>query len=440
MGQGQRRWSCIESEGEVGMIESALKANSQVTDYRINTNRNKSYELFFVKGKLETVRRTNTCDTEVTVYVAHDGFLGLSQFYVYPSTTEAQLNALIEGAVQKSLLISNQTYSLPENEEGEYTVESNFAEFQPDELAAVISDTVFDANTIENGSLNSVEVFINCRNESVLNSRGIRKSQVRYDAMVEAIPTYNGADQSVELYEQYNFSNLDKNDLYHEISGMMNAVKARYEAIHPDQPISCNVILNKLELTELFQSIAQNLHYRSVYAHSTMFHKGDAIQKAPDGDLINITMSGEARGNIRSTKFDTDGVSLGTIDIVTDGKAINYFGSTRFGQYLGEKPTGELRCLCVKSGSIPEDQFSKGEYLEIVSMSGLQVDFFNDYIGGEVRLAYYSDGKTVTPVTGISISGSVSDVLNHIQLSQKTAIHNGYIGPEKAILSGMKIF
>ena len=73
-------------------------------------------------------------------------------------------------------------------------------------------------------------------------------------------------------------------------------------------------------------------------------------------------------------------------------------------------------------------------------MSGLQVDFYSDYIGGEIRLAYYHDGSTVTPVTGISVSGSLGEVLDRIRLSAETSVHNGYTGPSKAILRGTKIF
>lgn len=90
-----------------------LRENPGVTDYIINTHEKKSYEMFFVKGKLETVRCTNTCDTSVTVYAAHDAFLGNADFFVYPSTTEEQVKGLIEEAVQKALLINNKPYSLP---------------------------------------------------------------------------------------------------------------------------------------------------------------------------------------------------------------------------------------------------------------------------------------------------------------------------------------
>jgi predicted Zn-dependent protease len=73
-------------------------------------------------------------------------------------------------------------------------------------------------------------------------------------------------------------------------------------------------------------------------------------------------------------------------------------------------------------------------------MSGLQVDPFNDYIGGEIRLAYYCDGEKTMPVTGISITGSLKQVLSSIRLSAEIAAEDGYTGPAKAILQDMKIF
>ena len=417
-----------------------LQANAQVSGYKINIHKKESCELFFVKGKLETVRRTNTCDKEVTVYVDHGEFKGDSQFFVYPSTTDAQLKTLIEDAVAKALLINNKHYTLPACDEGNFLVDSNFADYDPADLATTVSTAVFEANTIENASLNSVEVFINKHTETVLNSNGLNKTQTRYDAMVEAIPTYNGETMSVELYEQYNFGSLDLTALREEIAGKMAEVKARYEAVQPDFSLEGAVILNKLELADLFFNIARNLGYGTVYSHSNLWSKGDAIQKDPQGDIIGIVMAGQAEGSIRSSKFDNDGLSLSSIRIVDGGKAAAYYGSNRYGQYLGETPTGDLRCLLADAGSVSAAEFETGKYLEVVSMSGLQVDFFNDYIGGEVRLAYYHDGDKTIPVTGVSISGKLSQVLDRIRFSSETAVHGGYVGPAKAALQDMKIF
>ena len=421
-------------------IIAQLNQNPLVSDYKLNLRAKESYECFYVKGKLETVRCTDTCDKIVTVYADHDGFKGDSQFFVYASTTEEALAQLIESAAQKALLLDNAMYDLPEKETGEFTVDSNFRDVPLAQLAEQIAQTVFAANTAENADLNSVEVFVNRHTDTVVNSRGVHKTQVRYDAMVETIPTYNGETESVELYHQYNFSSLDLAQLDKEIREKLQEVTARAAAVKPDFPLDCKVILNKQELCELFESISHDLNFATVYAHAGLFHKGDDIQAEPTGDTITITMAGALPGNIHSAAFDGDGMTLCDRTIVEKGKAIAYYGANRFGQYLGEVPTGNLGCLQVAPGSACRHCLNAAPYLEVVSMSGLQVDFFNDYIGGEVRLAYYHDGEKNIPVTGISITGSLKQVLSSIRLSQEVGTFNGYHSPVKAILQDMKIF
>ena len=112
-------------------VMDLLAADQRICDYKINIRKKESYELFFVKGSLETVRCTDTCDKEVTVYVAHDAFKGEAQFFIYPSTTDEQLRGLIDEAVEKALLINNRTFELPEGENGSFAVESNFADYDP---------------------------------------------------------------------------------------------------------------------------------------------------------------------------------------------------------------------------------------------------------------------------------------------------------------------
>ena len=424
----------------INTVMKFLRDDSRVSDHKVNIHQKNSYELFFVKGKLETVRRTNVRDVQVTVYVDHDGFRGDSQFLIYPYTTAEDLQDLIDEAVAKALLINNQHFTLPENETGDFEIESNFGACPISDLAANITKAVFEADIVENASLNSVEIFVNEHVETIRNSRGIEKRQHRYDAMVETIPTYNGEKQSVELYHQYNFSSFDHDTIVSEVRDMLLAAKARYEAITPDFTISCPVILNKQELSELFDTVVWDLSYASVYARANLFQKGDAIQTAPTGDRIGITMAGAVEGNVYSRKFDADGLTLRDIRVVEDGKALNYYGANRNGQYLGEVPTGTLQCLCVDTGSVPTEEFRKGPYLEVISMSGLQVDFNSDYIGGEVRLAYYHDGEKITPVTGISISGRASEVLNNLHLSSEIAVADSYTGPKKALIDCMKIY
>lgn len=421
-------------------VMEQLKKDSRISDYRINIHGRESYELFFVKGKLETLRRTDTWDKEVTVYVNHGDYKGEAQFFIYPSTTEAQIDTFIEEAVQKALLIQNKNFELPAGEQGTFAVDSGFARGEVSDHAAAIHQAVFAALTAEDTALNSVEIFLNKHIRSVENSRGLKKEQVSYDAMVEAIPTYNGKEQSVELYLQHNFGNPDPEDITAKIAQGLKEVSDRYIATKPETIPACKVILQEQELAQLCWSIARGLNFATVFSGRNLFRKGDAIQKDPTGDKLTITMRGTIPGSIRSAAFDADGVALKEQTIVSEGVVSNYYGSNRYGQYLGETPTGDLPCLQVNPGSAKDGELKEGKWLSVVSMSGLQVDFYKDYIGGEVRLAYYHDGEKTLPVTGISISGKLSQVLSQIRLSGKTTVYNGYQGPEQAILQEMQIF
>lgn len=417
-----------------------LISHKGVCDYKINLDRKESYELFFIKGSLETVRNTDNTDKEVTVYVDHNGFRGHASFFVYPSTTGEDLDRLIDEAVQKAKLIENPAYTLPAGETGEYAVETDFTGYDASELAAKIANTVFDANTLAVTSLNAVEVFINRITETVVNSRGLRKTQTRWTAMVEAIPTATEDGESAELYEQVNFNALDLPSLSHEIADKLAQTKARLDARRMEVTGSPKVILNSQELMELFWNFADDLDYAAVYSHHNVYKKGDYVQTAPEGDSLGITMTASLPGSAGSRCFDRDGMTLSQTRIIDSGKAVTCHGSNRFGQYLQEKPTGLLPCLRLDPGTAGEADFFTGPYLEVLSMSGIQTDFYSDYVGGEIRLAHWHDGETIRPVTGVSISGKLSDVLNHIRFSKDCALCGNYYGPKKAMIERMKIF
>ena len=105
--------------------------------------------------------------------------------------------------------------------------------------------------------------------------------------------------------------------------------------------------------------------------------------------------------------------------------------------YLNMKETGDLKCAKLRGGSLDINKLDK--YIEIVSMSGLQTDLRNDYIGGEVRLAILHDGNKEIPITGFSISGSLKENLNNLQLSNNIVRVDRYEGPDLLKLSKISI-
>lgn len=419
-------------------IEKLLKENTTISGYRVRSERIESYELFFVHSKLETVRSTDTTNTDVTVYVDHDEKKGDASFKVYASTEEDEAREKISDAADKARNINNQFYTLPENETLDGTIESNFADYEPKLLAKLIADTVFTADMCENGSINALEIFINKHTVNVKNSCGIDKKEVKYSAMVEAIPTHNG-DESVELYECKRFNNFDELDIKNEIEEKMREVRDRGRATPPAEKLTCKVALGAHELASLFSNVARNCNYSAVYTRSNLFSVGDAVQKAPTGDKISITMKGSVKGSVSSAIFDADGVTLKDTEIVKDGVVSAYFGPHRYAQYLDAPSTGNLSCMQIATGTLTDDELLNTPYFKCASMSGLQVDPFNDYIGGEVRLAYYCDGEKRIPLTGISISGKLSEALNSMRLSDEEICSGGYKGPKIALFDGIAV-
>ena len=419
-------------------IINILKATDGISDYKVRTVRRESSELFFVHRSLETVRSTDTCDVKVTVYVLHDGAMGEATFSVYSSFDDGRIAGEIEKAKKKASIISNKPYSLPEGEKASFVSDSNFARYKASELASMIANACFEADSLEGGSINALEIFVYKDTVSVKNSRGVDKTEVVYRAMAEAIPTWNGGE-SVELYEQYNFTEFDKDAIVCEMSEKMREVRDRYEARVPKEKLDCPVVLGASELEQLFYDLVTNLSFGAVYQHSNAFSVGDEIQKDNKGDGLTVTMRGQIKGSVRSAFFDGDGVTLCDRTVIENGKATSLWGGTRYAQYLGESATGNLGCISVACGTLTEEQKKSAPYFRCASMSGLQVDIYNDYIGGEVRLAYYFDGEREIPVTGISISGKLSEALSNMRLSNTETVRESYCGPAYAMLSGIEI-
>ncbi len=419
-------------------IYKLLGENTDINAWKVQRSAVESYELFFVHEKLETVRATDTESVSVTVYSDHDGKRGNASFKLFASTTEDEARKKIADAAAKAALISNEFYTLPSDESLDGHIPSSFDDEDIKAAAEKIARAVFSADMLGRGSVNALEIFINKNRISVKNSCGIDKCETKYTAMVEAIPTWTDGG-SVELYSAEWFSSLDEIKLKSDIEQKMREVRDRGAAEKPSTALSCPVLISAGELSELCVELTYGLNFASVYSHANPFSVGDAVQKAPTGDKLTVTRRGVIPGSASSALFDEDGTTLIDAEVIRDGVAVGYYGAGRFAQYLEKTPTGNLACVELKVGSLTDAELKSAPYFECVSMSGLQVDVFNDYIGGEVRLAYYFDGEKKIPLTGISISGKLSDALNSIRLAQECTTRGRYIGPKYALLEGIAI-
>ena len=417
-----------------------LKQNSQLSGWRVNETATKSYELFFVHKNVETVRATDTLTTSVTVYVDHDGKKGESSFDLSAAMGEAEIQKKIDAAVQRARLVFNEPYELPDGGELDKDLPSNIWDADPQALGREIADAVFAADTVPGGSINACEIFLYKDTVRVRNSRGIDKTQRIGRVMIEAIPTFTEGSESVELYEDYRFTEFDAAKVTAEIARRMAEVRDRFQAKKPQTPMEISVLLRPMEIRNLLWELADDLNYSAVYSHGNLHKTGDNLQENGTGDKLTVTLKAQTLGSEKSSWFDTDGAFFRDTRVIENGVVASYYGSSRFGQYLKiQEPTGNLPCMKVEAGSMTATDMKAKPYLECASLSGIQVDLFNDYIGGEIRLAYYFDGEKTVPVSGISMSGKLSDVLAHMRLSRETVIEGAYEGPALLLMPGMKV-
>lgn len=424
---------------DIVYVQSLLQAHG-VASYKITQTDTASYEMFFVKGRLETVRSTDTRDLSVTVYVDHDGKTGSSTVQVYPSQEEAEMAEAIASALRRARLVFDEPYDLPTGGTEVYEDDGALTKLPPEQIGADIAEAVFGAPAPEGAAVNALEIFVKDSAVRVMNSRGIDKTRHKRTASLEYIPTYNGKDGSVELYQFDTLAVLDTEALRASVSEHMADVAARMEAKAPTAALACPVLLPIREFRSLVRELAHDLSYQTVYNRSNLRSVGDAVQPDCVGDAMTITACRTVEGSPLGAPFDGDGTTLVDRVLIRDGVCVGRFGSHRFARYLGEEPTGQLPCLCVAAGSVSAETLRAEAHLACVSMSGLQVDLFNDYIGGEVRLAYYFDGKTRIPVTGISISGKLSEALRTLTMSTECATEDSYHGPVLARIDGLQIF
>ncbi len=416
-----------------------LNGVKKASGWQITENAKTSNELFFVHEKLETVRATDTVDTLVTIYVEHDDCLGDSSFSVYSYMSDEDILNKINAAIERAKLVFNRPYKLVEGEKLVAEIPSDMNGKDKIKLAESIADAVFAAKAPEGGSLNALEVFVNDVKTRVVNSRGLDKTQTKRYAFVEAIPTFTDEKQSVEVYFSADFSNFDKDKLTEDISTKLAEAKARSVAQKPTTPMRVNVVLRADDISALLDELSSDMSYSAAYTQSDYYKIGDDICGG-NGDKITLTLFGVVEGSKASSYFDDDGVALSSVTLVKDGVVTAKHGSNRFGQYLGvERPSGVLPCKALETGSLSQEKLSSEPYIECVALSALQVDVYSDYIGGEIRTAFYHDGKSCTPVTGITMSAKLSEVLKTALLSDKCVVQGSYKGPDKMLLKNVSV-
>ena len=405
----------------------------EISDWRITDYKILSTELFYVADRLETTRRTERAETEVTVYVDKDDKRGEATALCYDYMTYEELKEKIEDAVYSASFAMNRFYEIPEPSDREIPeMTSNLKGKDFREVMDLLVDAVFRADCHKNGYLSATEFFLKEKTVRIMNSRGIDVTQTYYTGNVELIPSWKTEKDDVETYHWISFENFDPEAITKETEEKILQAKARHEAVKPELSGSVKVILQEEDVSSIFWYYAYELSYQGKYDGSNRYEIGDCLQgNEVTGDKINLKLTPFYPGAVDSYYVDGNGIIMSELELIRDGIALNRFGSFRTGYYLGIKePTGYIPVAVVREGTKSISEMKAEPYLHIVQFSDMQVDPDSGFFGGEVRLGYYFDGEKEYPVTGISVSGNIRTLGGKMRFSsESTTIHN-YHGPK----------
>ncbi len=423
-------------------IKKGLASFSQVSDYKIIHHSKKSHELFYVFKRLETSRATSLEDYQITVYVDDQEFRGCSTIAIDAAMSDEEIHSRIEKAVYRASFIKDVRYELPApSNKPQEKMESNMAEHSLAEWIEKVSEAVFAADTAKDCWLAATEIFLYDEDFEVINSKGINEKYHKYSGMIETIPTSTKSKEEFEIYENSEFGNIDLKAITHRVKEVLQVAKDRAQAVALPKGVNCKVILAAHDISGFYGYFANQLDYASVFQKMSTFELGKSCQgEKIEGDKISVSVVPVIKECVRSAPIDQDGIVLSEVKLVEQGVAKQYHGASRWGQYLKiANPTGSCPIVVVAAGSKSVAEMHQEPYLECVLFSGLQVDAFSGYIGGEVRLGYYFDGHQVIPVTGFTISGNLAEVKANMRLSKEIIKQKNCVGPSHIEIKKMGI-
>ena len=434
MGSRFRWWRMLESEGEDWMIKQIVKAlkAKEVYAYKIEEKSTISHQAFFVLGKLETNRMVNTNEYLVTVYKQFDEFLGSSSFTLSHKVSKKELETLIDNCLYAASFVKNKKYDLPVGEKKKTFTEKPLA-VDVNQAIDQIAHCFIDLHE-ENIRFNALEIFYNTTKTTLVNSNGVNYSKTLSDVMGEAIPSFDGVEK-VELYKQFHYKDLDFDAIKRNAVEALEDVKARYAAKPIKDVSKLDVILSNEDILEFFRNVIMDYSYQSIYKGNTNKRIGDLIQDENANQLINLSLMPSSKAD----GFDDDGILLNKFEVIKDGRLVNYFGGAQYASYLDLKPLGSARKIYVSKGKTSYKEMTKKPYLRIIALSGIQIETYSDYIGGEVRLAIYFDGEKEIPVSSFSFSGSYKEALKTLSLSKEEISIRNYQGPKYLKIKDMDI-
>lgn len=429
----------------VELIKKLLSDNKEISAWKINTKETEADEMFYVGKTLNMNRAKRVTHIMLTVYkdFEADGikYRGSYTTEIHPTMKENEIKDIIDNAVFAAGFVKNKYYPLAARYDVKPEVhDSSFKSRPLVEFTPLITDAIFKADNYENGKVNSAELFLNKVNNKIINSEGVDVQFSGYNGFMEFVTNCRGKKEEIELYKNMSFSDFKPDKITVSVDKMINLCKEKAEAKPTPALKKGTVLLTGESVKELLSYYVVQASASSVYKNISTLKIGENVQgENIKGDRINMKLDPKLSDSTFSAPYDSDGFPLSEVSVYEDGVLKRYWGDVEYSYYLNVEPTGNIENVVVGCGSKSEEEMKKEPYLELIAFSDFQMDGFTGDFAGEIRLGWYYDGTTRTPVTGGSISGNIKLLHNNMYLSKEDQQINNFAGPNTIQLFDVSI-
>ena len=393
------------------------------------------WEFYFIRHRLDQHRTKAVDSFSVKVYKKLEGgrFLGSASAQIAPDASDEEMRRTVEDLCRDASYVKNPFYTLNKPAAAEPAPEP-----APMDMKAVCRDFLRAMRSVpetETEDLNSYEIFVSEIRRRFMNSEGIDVTSVYPSSMVEAVVNARKNGHEIELYRMLKSGTCDPEQLIKELSEALTYGRDKLTASPTPALEKADVVFSTDPAREIYSYFVSKLNTAMVYRGMSDWKTGDTV--APENLTIRAVKT--LPNSSWNMPYDEEGAPIRDLALIDQGKAVSYWGTRQFSQYMKLENSFDVYNFAVSGGTESAADLRAGDFLEVVEFSDFQVDEITGDIAGEIRLAYlHRDGK-VTPVSGGSVSGSMAELAKTMRFSKESRQYNCHLIPAVTRLQGVTV-
>lgn len=416
------------------ILKSAGVSGWEVTDLRTE-----GWEFYFIRHALDQNRAKSVEHITVKVYQRiGDEQIGSAAGEVPPTATAEEAKRLVESLAYQATLAPNRAYTLQPRTDAHTAPRADAPVDIPGNARAFITTMAAIPETAGE-DLNSYEIFTAAVTRRFVTSEGIDVTETYPESMLEAVVNARSDGHEIELYRLYKSGSCDAAGLRRDLERAMRYGRDRLHTVPTPALGTADVIFSTDDAKQIYAYFASRLDASMVVRKFSDWQIGVPIEQEVRGDRVTLEARRSLPNSSRNRAFDAEGAPIRDTVMLRAGVPEHYLGGRMFSSYMGLTDSFIPGNYAVSGGVKTEAELRQGRYLEVVEFSDFQVDAMTGDIFGEIRLAYWHDGETVTPVSGGSLSGSMRDFVKEMYLSAETVQYDNVLLPAVTKLCGVTV-